>query len=444
MYSQHKSETLFSRGRKVIPDGVSSPMRAFALVGKNPICIASAHGSRITDVDGNEYTDFLNGFGTLILGHGPEKIVSAITQQAAKGTIFGLSTEVEYALAEKLVASTPAIEKIRFVCSGTEAVMTAVRIARCETGRNLLVKFNGSYHGHSDVLLASPVNLDRTATKNKGVTKGITAELNREVLLCEYNDRERLSEIFSEHGADIAAVVVEPYATNMGFVKSQPEFLRFIEKCCREHGALLIFDEVVTGFRINYGGACNSLGIDPDLVTFGKIIGGGAAIGAFAGKARYMDRVAIGNEVFQSGTFSANPLTMAAGNAALEILSQPGFYDGLEAKGAFLESKIKSAFAAKGIPFHFSRVGSLCGIAMRRDSTPMRSYKDVKTQDYELFRNLHSRMLEAGFLMPPSLEEPLFLSAAHSEDDLARFAEALSGNIVSLLAERQAAELQPA
>jgi len=217
MYTQEMSKALFERGRRVVPDGVSSPMRAFGLVGGNPICAVSARGSRVTDADGNVYVDFLNCFGAQILGHAPDSVVAAIVEQAGKGTAYGLSTELEYALAEKIVDSTPAVEKVRFVCSGTEAVMTAARIARSATGRDLLLKFNGSYHGHSDVLLASPVNL-QAGTAKKGVTKGISAQLNRDILLCEYNDVEELADIFRAHGDDIAAVLVEPFATNMGFV----------------------------------------------------------------------------------------------------------------------------------------------------------------------------------------------------------------------------------
>lgn len=438
-----KSSDLFKHGRAVIPDGVSSPMRAFAQVGGNPICAAWARGSKITDADGNVYTDFLNAFGALILGHARDEVVEAVSRQAALGTVYGLSTALEYQLAEKIVASTPSIEKIRFVCSGTEAVMTAARIARSHTERSLLLKFSGAYHGHSDALLASPLNLGPAAAKTKGATQGVAEQLNREVLLCEYNDKDQLEELFSAHGHQIAAVLVEPFATNMGFVKPQPGFHALIRALCDRHGALLIFDEVVTGFRFNFGGACNSLGVDPDLVTFGKIIGGGAPIGAYAGKARYMQHVAIGSKVFQSGTFAANPLTMAAGNAALDVLARPGFYDALEARGAWLEAAIRRQFAAWRIPFHFSRHGALAGVAFRDSREAMRSYKDVKTQDYEVFKKVHARLLERGFLMPPSLEEPIFISAAHSLDDVTSLAEALAESIQLARTDRAAADGQP-
>lgn len=424
-----RSAELFARGRTLIPDGVSSPMRAFSLVGGHPIVAVSGKGSRVTDADGRVYIDFLNSFGALILGHAREEVVAAITRQAALGTAYGLSSELEYELAEKIVRSTPAIDQIRFVCSGTEAVMTAARIARAHTGRSLLLKFGGAYHGHADALLASPQNLDASVGKTKGVTKGITAQLNREVVLCEYNDKNQLEEIFAARGDEIAAVLVEPIATNMGFVMPQPGFHKLIRELCTRHGALFIFDEVVTGFRFNFGGICNTFDIDPDLVTFGKIIGGGTPVGAYAGKARFMQNVAIGNKVFQSGTFAANPLTMAAGNAALDVLARPGFYREMEDKGALLESSLKSQFAAKGIPFHVARHGALAGVAFRDSGAPMKSYKDVKTQQYELFKNVHGRLLQRGFLIAPSLEEPLFLSAAHSRGDLISLAEAMAASI---------------
>jgi glutamate-1-semialdehyde 2,1-aminomutase len=438
-----KSADLFNRGRALIPDGVSSPMRAFAQVGGNPLVAVSGKGSRITDADGRSYVDFLSSFGALILGHAREEVVAAIARQAAVGTAYGLSSELEYELADKIVRSTPDIDQIRFVCSGTEAVMTAARIARAHTGRSLLLKFGGAYHGHADALLASPQNLDASGARNKGDTHGIPAQLHREVVLCDYNDMDRLQEIFKAHGDDIAAVLVEPIATNMGLVKPLAGFHRLIRELCTRHGALFIFDEVVTGFRFNFGGVCNSFDIDPDLVTFGKIIGGGTPVGAYAGKARFMRNVAIGNKVFQSGTFAANPLTMAAGNAALDVLARPGFYQELEDKGALLESSLKNQFAAKGIPFQVARHGALAGVAFRNSSEPMKSHKDVKTQKYDLFRKVHERLLKRGFLIAPSLEEPLFLSAAHSKEELISLAETMAVSIEAELHTQRDASLRP-
>src|SRR3990167_9117218 len=386
MRSTKTSAHLFELGRSVIPDAVSSPMRAFQQVGGNPICFAAAKGSKITDVDGNVYIDFLNAFGALLLGHGREEISAAISRQAAQGTVVGLTSPLEHQLARRIVASTPAIEQIRFVCSGTEAVMTATRIARAHTGKDLLVKFVGSYHGHSDVLLATP---STAGIKTKGVTQGISPNLGREILLCQYNDANQLKSLFKAHGANIAAVIVEPYA--------------------------------------------------PDMVTFCKIIGGGTPIGAYAGKARFMQHVAIGNSVFQSGTFAANPLTMAAANAALDVLEQPGFYEEMERKGQVLDSAIRDEFNASNIPFLFTRFGALGGVAFRDSHRAMKSYQDVKNQHYEVYTKTHQLMLDKGFLMAPSLEEPIFLSAAHSDQDLKGFAAALGESVSeALAAHRQA------
>ncbi len=427
-----KSSEFFVRGRKVLPDGVSSPMRAFAQVGGNPICAASAKGARMIDADGNVYTDFLSAFGANYVGHAHDEVVEAVTAQVAKGTVYGLSTELEYALAEKIVASTSVIEKLRFVCSGTEAVMTATRIARSYTGRNLLLKFRGSYHGHSDVMLASPNNI-ASGKGGKGGTQGIPDAQNREILLCEYNDIVELENLFIQHGKDIAAVLVEPFATNMGFVKPKPGFHAKIRELCDSHGSLFIFDEVVTGFRFRWGGVCDEMGVKPDLVTYGKIIGGGAPVGAYGGRAEIMDMVAIGGRVFQSGTFAANPLTMAAGNAVLDILARPGFYEGMDERGKWFETAVTREFTERGIPYHFSRHGALCGVAYRPVDTLMASYVDVKTQRYDIFAKVHRSLLDRGYMTAPSLEEPFFITAAHTKDDLTGFAEALALSIEEAL-----------
>ncbi|WP_116141705.1 aspartate aminotransferase family protein [Trinickia diaoshuihuensis] len=420
-----KSQALFQRGTKSIPDGVNSPLRTFRLVGGDPIVAREARGSRIVDADGNEYIDFLNGFGALILGHAHQEVVEAIKRQASLGTTYGLSTQAEYELAERIVASTPALEAIRFVCSGTEAVMTATRIARSHTGRALIVKFRGSYHGHSDALLASPLNLERGQGSLKTVSRGIADHANRDVLLADYNDVEEVTNLFAEHGDAIAAVLVEPHSTNMGFVKSRPEFIKALRELTHQYGALLIFDEVVSGFRFRYGGVSQAFGIDPDLTTFGKIIGGGTPVGAYGGKALYLSHVAVGGGVFQSGTFAGNPLTTAAGIATLDVISRPGFYERLDSLGAALERRLAAGFTEHGIRFHVSRAGSVLGIAFRDSDEPLRNYRDVKSQDYEAFTRVHRRLRDRGFLLAPSLEEPIFLSAAHTESDLDRFGDAV-------------------
>lgn len=419
MRSTLESSKAFTSGKKYVPDGVSSPMRTFSLVGNNPLVIDSATGSKIRDIDGNIYTDFLSGFGALYLGHARSEINDAIKNQLDKAIIYGLTNELEYSLAKKIVDSTPAIDSIRFVCSGSEAVMTAVRIARAHTERKTLVKFVGSYHGHTDPLLALPKS-DKTI-KTKGATDGTT---ENHVLLCDYNNSQQLEDIFKKNPDSIAAVIVEPIATNMGFVMPKEGFHQSIRALCDQYGALFIFDEVVTGFRFTFGGVSQLFDIDPDLTTFGKIIGGGTTIGAYAGKAQFMDNVKIGNRVFQSGTFSGNPLSMAAGNAALDILAKPGFYSEMEAKGALLESEIERNFLAHDIPFNFSRFGSLSGTSFKADSNVMTNYSDVQSQFYDVYREVHRLMLDKGFLIAPSLEEPIFLTAAHSNKDIKEFSQA--------------------
>jgi glutamate-1-semialdehyde 2,1-aminomutase len=417
----------FQDARIYIPDGVSSPMRTFHLAGGKPIILRSAKGCKIVDIDGNEYTDFLCGFGAVFLGHARDEICAELIKQINKGTVYGLLTEMEYLLAKRIVQSTPAIEKIRFVCSGSEAVMTAVRIARAYTKRNLLVKFIGSYHGHTDALLAQPVN---SSPMTKGSTSGI---VENDVLLCEYNNITQLEDIFSKHHENIAAIIVEPISTNMGLVKPIDGFHKAIRALCNKYNSLFIFDEVVTGFRFRFGGVSKLFDVDPDLTTFGKIIGGGTPIGAYAGKEKFMELVEIGNIVFQSGTFAGNPLSMVAGNAALDIMEQPSFYKLMEEKGARMESEICANFNQYEIPYHFARYGSLCGIAFRESDEDMVNYADVKSQQYEVFKKVHMKMREAGFLMAPSLEEPIFISAAHSFEDIGAFASSISQSIAAVI-----------
>jgi len=418
------SQNVFKAANDVIPNGVSSPMRTFSLVGGNPIILDRANGSKIVDVEGQEYTDFLSGFGAIFLGHSREEISNAVAGQLDKGLVVGLSTEKENELAKKIVESTPAIDKLRFVCSGSEAVMTALRIARAYTNRNLLLKFVGSYHGHADALLAQPKGEESVVVK--GTTNGV---VENDVLLCEYNNSEQMRKIFQEYGDEIAAVIVEPVATNMGLVKPHSNFHKDIRQLCNDYGSLFIFDEVVTGFRFRFGGVSELFDVDPDLTTFGKIIGGGTPVGAYGGKDKFMKLVEIGNQVFQSGTFAGNPITMTAGNAALDLMAQPGFYEAMEEKGAFLESEIKNAFAKHSVPFHFSRIGALGGIAFRESNEDMKNYRDVKEQNFEVFKDVHLAMRAKGYLMAPSLEEPIFLTDAHTKADISGFASALAESI---------------
>lgn len=414
MRSTVNSQRAFDHGKQYIPDGVSSPMRAFQLVGGDPICATRAAGARIYDTDDNEYIDYLCSFGATLIGHSNKDVNQQVAKQLELGSIYGLTTPLEHTVAEQIVSSSDDIDQVRFVCSGTEAVMTAVRIARAHTGRNIILKFVGSYHGHADALLQSPATID---FKTKGSTSGLAQSSRESVILCTYNSSEELEAAFKNYGDDIAAVIVEPIATNMGLVISNVEFLKSIRSLCTQHGSLFIADEVVTGFRFGFGPYTSTLGLEPDLFTFGKIIGGGLPIGAYGGKKELMDHVAIGNSVFQSGTFAANPLTLSASSAILEQLSAPGFYDKLEESGSYLQSAIESEFKRYGIPFYVSRKGALLGVSYRASSEQMQSYKDVKSQDADLFTQVHQRLLNKGILLAPSLEEPIFIGSSHSRAD---------------------------
>lgn len=427
------SQQAFEFGKKYMPDGVSSPMRAFKLVGGNPLCISRAEGSKIYDVDDNEYIDYLCSFGATLVGHSNSDVNQEVVQQLESGSIYGLTTQLEYDVAEQIVNSSSDIDQVRFVCSGTEAVMTAVRIARAHTERNIILKFVGSYHGHADALLQTPVNAD---FKTKGSTIGLAQTNQESVILCTYNNSEELESIFKTYGADIAAVLVEPIATNMGLVVSNIEFLESIRGLCSKYGALFIADEVVTGFRFSFGPYTSSLGLEPDLFTFGKIIGGGLPIGAYGGKKEYMQHVAIGNSVFQSGTFAANPLTLSASKAILSLLSAPGFYSKLEDSGTYLKEAIDTEFRRLNIPFYVSRKGALLGVSYRDSSKPMQSYSDVRSQDYDLYSQVHQRLLNDGVLLAPSLEEPIFIGSAHTRTDFDRLASCLAMAISGAMEEK--------
>lgn len=427
------SQRAFRDGKQYIPDGVSSPMRAFQLVGGDPMCVSRAKGSKIYDLDNNEYIDYLCSFGATLTGHSNDDINSEVAKQLELGTIYGLTSQLEYGVAEQIVNSSSDIDQVRFVCSGTEAVMTAVRIARAHTGRNIILKFVGSYHGHADALLQNPSVAE---FKTKGATTGLAQSTEESVILCTYNSSEELESAFKNFGNDIAAVIVEPIATNMGLVISNVDFLKSIRSLCTQHGALFIADEVVTGFRFGFGPYTSSLGLEPDLFTFGKIIGGGLPIGAYGGKQEYMEHVAIGNSVFQSGTFAANPLTLSASKANLSLLSTAGFYDKLEESGTYLKAAIESEFKKFNIPFYVSRKGALLGVSYRDSSEQMKSYADVKSQDYGLYSDIHKRLLNKGILLAPSLEEPIFIGSSHTHADFDYLATNLAIAISDAMGEK--------
>lgn len=417
-----RSRRLFEAGTRYLPRGVSSPIRTFQEVESCPIVVAAAQGARMRDVDGNEYVDLVCALGPLILGHGASAVTEAIVRQLDAGTVYATPAAVEYQLAERIIDSTSCLEQIRFVCSGTEAVMTAVRLARAATGREQIVKFRGSYHGHADALMGKKRALDGDAGALRRA--GVDPHVEASTILLDYNDVDGVKEAFHAAGAEIATVVVEPYACNMGLVLPQPGFLEALRSCCDQAGALLIFDEVVTGFRFCYGSVSNILGVEPDLITFGKIIGGGTPIGAYAGKRRHMRLLEGAQGVFQGGTFAGNPLSMAAGVATLEQLLAPGFYERLEELGGLVEREVTAGFASRGIPYGLVRKGSVGSFVLIPGGPPPRDHADAQRQDAALFGRFHLEMMLKGFLLAPAVDEPFFLSSAHTEDNARAFAAA--------------------
>ncbi|MCA3155571.1 MAG: glutamate-1-semialdehyde 2,1-aminomutase [Burkholderiales bacterium] len=430
-----KSRSLFEFGMTLMPGGVSSPGRAFSEVEMPPLIISSASGPYIYDVDGNRYTDFINGLGPNILGHADPRIAAAVNEQFARGTVYGACSEVEYQLAERIVGSSPSVEQIRFTCSGTEAVMSAVRLARAHTLRSIVVKFKGCYHGHADTMLALGSKPHMRASKSPE-RQGLSSNALHEVMAFPYNDLDDLQDTFRERGADIAAVIVEPVATNMGLVPPTPEFLEELRRLCTNHGALLIFDEVVSGFRLCYGSVSNVLGVVPDLITFGKIIGGGTPIGAFGGRRDLMTLLVEPGGVFQGGTFAGNAMSMAAGLRTLDILQNEGVYDLLEKLGALYEEITMDGLKRKDLPFGFVRRGSLFSYVLVPGLTACTSFTDVERQDKALFSRLHRSMASRGYLFPPTIEEPAFISAAHTEKEITQSANAAIEILAELYSSR--------
>jgi glutamate-1-semialdehyde 2,1-aminomutase len=430
-----RSIKVFEDGKRYLPGGVSSPIRTFHEVESPPLVFSMARGARMHDIDGNEYLDFMCALGPLILGHCAQVITEAMIRQIDHGTVYATPTEIEYQLAEKIIESTPCLEQMRFVCSGTEAVMTAVRLARAATGKEKLVKFCGSYHGHADALMGKrDPHLHTSAELRRA---GFDPGVERITLLIDYNDIDAVRQVFKEQGEEIAAVIVEPYACNMGLVLPEPGFLEELRTCCDRAGALLIFDEVVTGFRFCYGSVANQLGIEPDIVTFGKIIGGGTPIGGYAARREHMKLLEGADGVFQGGTFAGNPLSMAAGVATLAELRAPGFYEGLEELGRTIEDEVKAGFAREAIPYGLVRKGSVGSFVLIEGVTRLRGQADARKQDASLYSRFHLEMLIKGFLLPPSVEEPFFVSNAHTAEDVTMFARAAVEVLAELRRQRQ-------
>ena len=412
-----RSEELFERAKKVIPGGVNSPVRAFQAVGGKPRFIACAGGAKMTDADGNTYLDFVGSWGPMILGHSHPAVTEAAVKAAERGLSFGASCEAEVEMAELICRAVPSVEMVRMVNSGTEAVMSALRAARGYTGRDKIVKFEGCYHGHCDPMLVKAGSGVMTGgvPDSAGVPKGCAAD----TLTAAYNDLESVERLFAEFPGQIAAVIVEPVAANMGVVVPEEGFLSGLRSICTRERALLIFDEVITGFRLGFAGAQGYYGVTPDLCTFGKIIGAGMPVGAYGGRREVMEVVAPLGRVYQAGTLSGNPVAMAAGLAALRILrDHPDIYDKVNRLGDFFRAELGKRIERLGAPCRVTGVGSLSCLFFTGE--PVRDYASAKTSDTEAFGRYFRHMLDRGIYVAPSQFEALFLSAAHKKEDIER------------------------
>lgn len=413
--SRSRSQQIFARAKQLMPGGVNSPARAFGGVGGEPIVFARGEGAYLVDVDGNRYLDYIGSWGPMILGHSHPKVVAALRSAIEHGTSFGAPTPGENELAELIIEAVPSVQKVRLVNSGTEATMSAVRLARGFTGRDVIIKFAGNYHGHVDSLLVAAGSAAATlgVPNSPGVTAGTTAD----TLVLRYNDVAGLRDAFARHGARVAGVIFEPIVGNMGTVIPSPEFLDALRTETRRHGALLICDEVMTGFRVAYGGAQARLGIDPDLTTLGKIVGGGMPIGAYGGRADIMDQVLPAGKVFQAGTLSGNPIATAVGIATLrELRDHPSIYDQLEARGAQLAAGLSAAAREAGIEHTIARAGSM--LTFFFGSRTVTDWDSAAQSDTRRFARYFWGLIERGVYMPCSQYEALFISAAHTEAEI--------------------------
>ena len=409
-----RSQELFEEAQRYLPGGVNSPVRAFEAVGGTPPFIVRGQGSRIFDADGNEFIDYVCSWGPLILGHSHPQVVDALKQAVERGTTFGAPTELEITLAKMISSAMPSIEMLRFVNSGTEATMSALRLARAFTGKDKIVKFAGGYHGHADGLLVKGGS--GLATLSLPDSPGVPASYAQSTLVAPYNNTEAVAQLFQRHPEEIAAVIVEPVAANMGVVPPKPGFLDGLRRLTSEYGALLIFDEVITGFRVAYGGAQTIYGITPDLTCLGKIIGGGLPVGAYGGKREIMEMVAPTGPVYQAGTLSGNPLAMTAGIETIKVLGQPGIYEHLEQISSRLEKGIVKAVSSLNLKLNISRFTSLLTVFFT--DNPALDYESVSKADTALFGRFFQELLAQGVYWPPSQFEAAFISLTHHDGDI--------------------------
>jgi glutamate-1-semialdehyde 2,1-aminomutase len=424
-----RSAQLYDRACRVIPGGVNSPVRAFRAVGGTPLFFVSGRGAYLTDADGRSYLDLVCSWGPLILGHAHPAVVEAVTQACRQGTTFGAPCPAEVELAERVVASYPGIGQVRLVSSGTEAVMSAIRLARAFTGRDLIVKFSGCYHGHADHLLVAAGS--GLATFGRPSSAGVPEPFTACTRVLPLDDEASVETLFAREGDRIAAVIIEPVPANHGLLPQRPEFLASLRGTTRRHGALLIFDEVISGFRVARGGAAERLGIVPDLATFGKVIGGGMPVGAFAGPRHIMARLAPDGDTYQAGTLSGNPVAMASGIATLDALAGESGWERLEALGAQLERLLQPVLQAARFPLHLVRVGSLFWLSLHDGGAP-RTAATLSQQAVTRFGALFHAMLAQGIYLPPSAYEACFLSLAHTTADLERLAQGLRKALAAL------------
>lgn len=425
-YNITKSKELFERAQRSIPGGVNSPVRAFKSVGGTPLFMTRAKGAYMYDADNNRYIDYINSWGPMILGHAYEPVVNAIQEKALKSTSFGAPTELEIEMAELIISMAPNVDMVRMVSSGTEACMSALRLARGYTGRNKFIKFEGCYHGHADAFLVKAGS--GVATFNIQTVPGVTAGVSMDTLTAPYNDLAAVQQLVADNKGEIAAIIIEPVAGNMGCIIPTDEFIKGLRTICDQEGIVFIFDEVMTGFRLASGGAQERLGINADLVTYGKVIGGGMPVGAFGGKKEIMQHIAPLGNVYQAGTLSGNPIAMIAGYTMLKTLKDdPSIYKSIDEKTAYLHQGLDEVLSKGNTPYVINRYGSM--ISVHFSDKPVNNFTDAASANNALFNKFFHAMLEAGVYLPPSAFETWFISNALSMEDIDATVAAVKSNL---------------